>query len=86
MSTNADVVGQVADIVRIGDDVFGEAAVHRIAGVLLLLAQRLPAAQAVPAVAAGGVEPGHADPVAFLDVRARRRRRRRRGPRPHGPG
>ena len=52
----------------IGHHVFGEAAVHRVAGVLLALAERLPAAEAVLAVAAGGVEPGHADPVALLDV------------------
>ncbi len=64
----ADVGGQVTDIVGIGNDIFGEAAVHRIAGVLLLLAQGLPAAHTVLAMATGGVKPGHADPVAFLHV------------------
>ena len=58
----------MADIVRIGEDIFGETAVDRIAGVLLALAQRLPAAQAMHTLAAGGIEPGNADAVAFLDV------------------
>ena len=81
-----DVGRQVADEVRVGHHVFGEAAVHRIAGVLLALAERLPAAEAVPAVAAGGVEPRHADPVALLDVLDARADARRRSRRPRGRG
>ena len=57
------------DVVGIGHDVFGEAPVHRVTGVLLLFAQRLPAAQTVSAMAAGGVEPRHADAIAFLHLR-----------------
>ena len=64
-----ETVRQVADIVGVRQHVFGEAAVHRIAGVLLGVAQGLPARQAVLAVAAGGVQPGHPDPVALLDRR-----------------
>jgi hypothetical protein len=64
-----NVLGQMSYIVRIRHDIFGEASVHRIAGVLLLLAQRLPSPQAVFAVTAGGIEPGDADAVAFPDVR-----------------
>jgi hypothetical protein len=64
----ADIARQTPDIVGIGHDILGESAVHRIAGVLLLGAERLPAAEAMLAVAAGGVEPGHADPIALLHV------------------
>ena len=64
-----NLAGQMPDIVRIRYDVFGEASVHGIAGVLLLRAQRLPASQAMPAVAARRIEPRDADAVAFLDVR-----------------
>ena len=65
----ADIVGQVTDIVRIGEHIVREAAIDRIAGVELAFAQRLPTAQAVNAMAAGGVEPRHADPVTFFHVR-----------------
>lgn len=61
-----DVFRQNSDVVRVGQYVFGIAAVHRVAGVLLALAEGLPAGQAVLAAAAGGVQPGDADPVAFL--------------------
>ncbi|MNQ98330.1 hypothetical protein D3C85_1140150 [compost metagenome] len=64
----ANVGGQVADEVRVGHHIFREAAVDRIAGVLLLVAQGLPTAEAMPAMAAGGVEPGHANAIPFLDV------------------
>jgi hypothetical protein len=37
-------------------------------GVGLALAERLPTAETVLAMAAGGVEPGHPDAVACLDV------------------
>src|SRR5215831_6751801 len=43
----ADVAWEVADVVGIRQRVLREAAVDRVAGVLLLLAQRLPAAEAV---------------------------------------
>ena len=59
----------MSDIVWIRYDVFGEAAVYGVAGVLLLRAQRLPASQAMPAVAARRIEPRNADAVAFLDMR-----------------
>src|SRR3546814_6292446 len=63
-----DIVGKVTNIVGIGEDIFGKAAIDRIAGVLLFVAKRLPATQAMHAMPAGGVEPGHADPVAFLHM------------------
>ena len=55
-------------VVRMRNDAFRETAVRRVAGVLLAVAQALPAAQAVPAVTAGGAEPPNADPSQFLDV------------------
>jgi len=58
----------MADVVGIGKNVFGEAAVPRVAGVLLFLTQCLRAAQTVLAIATGGIEPGDADSVAFLHV------------------
>ena len=58
----------MADEAGIGDGVLGEAAVDRVAGVLLGLAQGLPTAQAVLAVATGAVQPGNPHPIAFLDV------------------
>ena len=64
----AHIAGQVADIVGVGQHIVGEPAIDRIAGVELAFAQRLPAAEAVHAMAAGSVEPGHADPVAFLHM------------------
>ena len=47
-----------------GDGVLGEGAVHGVAGVFLLLAEGLPAADAVAALSAGGPQPGDRDPVA----------------------
>lgn len=64
----ADIVRQVADIIGVGQHVVGEPAIDRIAGVQLAFAQRLPSTEAVRAVTASGVEPRHADPVAFLHV------------------
>src|SRR5207342_2479983 len=64
----ANILRQVTDIARVGQRVLGKAAVHRIAGVLLLRAQRLPAPKAVFAVTAGRMQPRNADAVAFLDV------------------
>jgi hypothetical protein len=52
-----------ADEVCIGLGVFGVGAVDEVAGVELLFAQRLPAGQTGLAVAAGGAQPGHGDPV-----------------------
>lgn len=59
---------QVSDEVGIRQSVLGETAVDRVAGVLLRRAERFPPAEAVPAVAAGTVEPSHADTVAFLNM------------------
>ncbi|MNF91961.1 hypothetical protein D3C84_745850 [compost metagenome] len=64
----ADAGRQMADVLGLGQGVLSEAAVHRVAGVALRVAEGFPAAQAVFAVAAGRVQPGNADPVAFLDV------------------
>ncbi len=62
-----DVLRQDADVVGVSQHVLGIAAVDRVAGVLLALAKRLPAGQAVLAAATGAVQPGHADTVALLD-------------------
>ncbi|MNV48683.1 hypothetical protein D3C71_1406020 [compost metagenome] len=64
----AHFLGQMADVIGIGQRVFRETTVHRIAAVLLRFAQRFPAAQTVLAIAAGRVQPRNADAVAFLDV------------------
>lgn len=61
------LLGQDADIVGIGQDVFGVAAIDRIPGVLLLGTESFPARQAVLAASAGAVQPGHPDAIAFLD-------------------
>jgi hypothetical protein len=53
----ADITRQVADVVGIGQGVFGETAIDRVARVFLLLAQRLPAAKAVLAVCRCGCPP-----------------------------
>ncbi|MCY1293477.1 hypothetical protein D9M70_427380 [compost metagenome] len=62
----ADLFRQDTDEVGVRQHIFGITAVYRIAGVLLLFAEGFPAGQAVFAAAAGGVQPGHADAVAFL--------------------
>jgi hypothetical protein len=64
----AHVGRQMAHIVGIGQCVVGKAAVDRIAGIGLRLAQGFPAAYAVAAEAAGAVKPGHAHAIAFLDM------------------
>ena len=61
-----DVLRQDANVVRVGQHVFGVAAIDRVAGVLLAFAEGFPASQAVLAAAAGGVQPGHADAIALL--------------------
>ncbi|MNM98845.1 hypothetical protein D3C81_1113860 [compost metagenome] len=58
----------MADVIGIGQRVFRETTVHRIAAVLLRFAQRFPAAQTVLAIATRRVQPRNADAVAFLDV------------------
>jgi hypothetical protein len=59
-------VRQMADKIGICQHVFGEPAVDRIPGVHLLGAQGLPGGHAVAATAAGAVQPGYPDPVAFV--------------------
>ena len=56
----------MADIVWIREDVLCEAAIDRIAGVLLRVAQGFPARETVPAMPAGRMQPRHADAVSFL--------------------
>ena len=63
-----DIGRQVTDIVGIGENIFGKTAIHRIAGILLGLAERFPSAEAMNTVPAGGVEPGDADTVALLHI------------------
>jgi hypothetical protein len=64
----ADLRRQMADIVRISDHVLGVSAVHRIARVLLIVTERLPAAETMLAATARGVQPRHADAISFLDA------------------
>ena len=56
----------MGDVVRIGDDVFGKAAVLGVSAELGFRAHRLPCRQAIFAVSAGRVEPGHAHAIARL--------------------
>ena len=63
------LLGQTADKVRIGQRVFAEAAVDRVAGVLLSAAKGFPPGAAVLAGAAGGVQPGHSHAIALLHPR-----------------
>ncbi len=63
----AEALGNVRDVVGVGQDVLGEAAIPGVAAELGLSANGLPRGQAVFAVTAGRVEPGHADSVALLD-------------------
>jgi hypothetical protein len=57
---------QVAYIVWISERVFREAAIDRISRVLLRIAQGFPGGEAMPAMTAGRVQPGHTDAIAFL--------------------
>jgi len=56
----------MGDVVRIREDILGEAAVFRIAAELGMGAHRLPTRQAILATAARRIEPGDSDPVALL--------------------
>ena len=58
----------MADIIGIPQHILGIAAVDEVAGVAPLLAHRLPAGHAEFALAAGVVQPRHADQIALLDV------------------
>ena len=59
-----DAVGHLDDVAGIRRRVLAERAVERVAHVLLLEAERLPARHAVVARAAGVAEPRHRDPIA----------------------
>ena len=65
----AEALGDMSHVIGVGQKVFGEAAVLGVAAELGLVADRLPGRQAVFAVSASRIKPGHADPVAFLDER-----------------
>ena len=56
----------MGDVIRVGEDVLGKAAVLGIAAELRLGTHSLPPRQAILAMTAGRIEPGHADPVALL--------------------
>jgi hypothetical protein len=64
----------MGDVARVGEEVFREAAVPRVAAELCLGTDGLPGRQAILAVATGRVEPGHPDAVALLDDRHPRSR------------
>lgn len=57
----------MGDVVRISDDIFGEAAISGIAAEFGVGTDHLPSREAMLAMTAGRVEPGHPDPVALLD-------------------
>ena len=61
-----DGVGDGHDVALVGDGVLRVGAVDRVAAVLLGLAQRLAAGDAVAAAAAGRPEPGDGHPVSDL--------------------
>ena len=63
-----DAGGDLDDVARVGGRVLAERAVERVAHVLLLEAERLPARHAVVAGAAGVAEPRHRDAVAERDL------------------
>ena len=63
-----DVLGQLCCERSRGDDVFGETAVHAVAGVVLMLAQRFPSGLAVFAGKAGIMQPRYADRIADFQV------------------
>ena len=67
-SNGVDAVGHPDDVAGVGGGVLAEAAVDRVAHVLLLEAERLPAGDAVVADAAGVAEPRHRDAVAEGDL------------------
>src|SRR5580692_961869 len=56
-------IRDMGDVIRIGDDVFGEATVPGIAAEFRVGTDRLPGRQAMLAVTASRVEPGHSDPI-----------------------
>ena len=64
-----DAIGDLDDISPVRLDVVGERAVERVAHVLLLQTERLPAAHAVFAGSAGIAEPGDRDAVADDNLR-----------------
>lgn len=56
------------DVVGIGENVLGEAAVTRVAAKLRLRTNGLPSRETVFTVPTRRVEPRHADPIAFLHI------------------
>ena len=67
-SKGSTPVGHPDDVAGVGGGVLAEAAVDRVAHVLLLEAERLPAGDAVVADAARIAEPRHRDAVAERDL------------------
>src|SRR5471032_2070403 len=63
-----DPLRQVTYVIRIGEGVFSETAVHGISGVLLRFAECFPSAQTMIAVSARGVQPWNTNAIAFLNV------------------
>lgn len=61
-------VGQFCREPSVGHQVFGEATIDVVAGAQLLVAQCLPARQALLTGSAGPVQPRHADPVADAEI------------------
>ena len=65
----AEAGGHMRDIIRIGENVLGEATVLGVAAELRLRAYRLPGRQAMLAMTAGRIEPRHAHTVTLFDDR-----------------
>ena len=55
----------MTNIVWVSKDVLCKAAIDRITGVSLRVAQGLPAGETVSAMTAGRMQPRHADPISF---------------------
>jgi hypothetical protein len=59
--------GNVGDVIWIGQNVFGKAAVLGVAAELRVGTNRLPSGQAIFAMTARRIKPGHTHAVAYLD-------------------
>ena len=56
----------MGDVIRVGNNIFSEAAILVVTAELRFSTNRLPSRQAILAMTARRVEPGHSDPITFL--------------------
>src|ERR1700722_860483 len=62
------ILGNATEIVGLSQSVFGEGAVDRVSGIFLFEAECFPSGETEIAVAAGAVQPGDSDAIAFFQV------------------